>query len=369
MSKRKLKKIKLKKLKYRKQMKAFLLGFVAVLLILYMFFTIPPILHDKKIEKLGYSKDAIVEIKKLNIDDRLIEEQLFSKNLNNNITLPSFMPEYLELYLATDLTTEKDFRLYGKLINLNYLGKDIIKMYKELEFWEMTPLLVFAKVDVDDYILDVKDNRITNTVSSFTTTNDYTRYYEPTIAVADPNSIDKLVNKTYFLDQSYVPENLVELSTQYATEGRQLSQVAADALILMCNEAQKNGLRMYASSTYRDYQNQSDLYQQYVNKEDQQFADSIAARPGHSEHQTGLTVDMASTKNGGLSKFADSPEYPWMLENAHNFGYILRFPPGKEIITGYSTEEWHWRYVGVELATKVKESNLTYDEYYMLYID
>ena len=372
--KRKLKKLNIKKIKFRKvklkkNAKAILLGIVAVLLVIYMYFTIPPILKDRKIEKLGYSKEAVVEIKELGIEDRLLDAKLFSQNLNDNIVLPSFMPEYLEFYLVTDSISSDEFRLYGKLINLDYNTKDILKMFTDLEFWEMTPLLVFGKVDVGEYMADVMENRVYNTQAVFKTTNDYTSYYEPTYAVEDPNSYDKLVNKNYYLDENFIPENLVDISVQYATEGRQLSQVAADALVLMCKEAQKADIRMYASSAYRDYQHQADLHEQYTNREDLEYADSLSARPGHSEHQTGLTVDMSSTDNGGLSKFAESDEYPWMLENAHTYGFILRYPPGKETITGYSAEEWHWRYVGTDLATKVKNSQLTYDEYYMLYLD
>ncbi len=370
MKKRKLKKFpKPKKLKFKKNIKFLLLSLIAILLVVYMFFTIPPILKDRKLVKLGYSKPAVEIINQMELDERLLEEKLFSANLNTNIILPSFMPEYLELYLATDSISADDFRLYGKLVNLDYKPADIIKMFTDLEFWEMTPLLVFGHVDVTEYMEDVITNRVYNSTTVFQTTNDYTSYYEPVLPVENPNSIDKLVNKTYYLDKNFVPENLVELSIQYSAQGLQLTQVAADALVTMCNEAEKEDIHMYASSTYRDYEHQANIHESYTNKKDLEYADSLAGRPGHSEHQSGLTIDMASTENGGLKKFAESGEYPWMLANAHKYGFILRYPPGKQAITGYIQEEWHWRYVGVDLATNVKNSNLTFDEYYMLYID
>ena len=136
----------------------------------------------------------------------------------------------------------------------------------------------------------------------------------------------------------------------------------------MCDELNGGGKpKMYASSSYRDYQYQVDLYNGYVNSKGEEWADSISARPGFSEHQTGLTVDMAAT-GAQLSKFADTDAFVWMQQNAHRFGWILRYPEGKEIITGYSYEAWHYRYLGVELATKVHDSGLTYDEYYELYL-
>ena len=97
-------------------------------------------------------------------------------------------------------------------------------------------------------------------------------------------------------------------------------------------------------------------------------ADAVSARPGFSEHQTGLTVDLAAVGSEGLSAFKDTEAYNWVIANGADFGWILRYPEGKTSITGYDFEPWHYRYIGVDLAKKVVESKLTYDEYWMLYL-
>ena len=192
-------------------------------------------------------------------------------------------------------------------------------------------------------------------------------YSDPQPANTEDTSM--LVNKQNYLTEEYQPDDLVELSLTYASSDRWMKQEAADAFIRMCDELNAGGSpRMYASSTYRDYAYQVELYDQYVARNGQQWADSIAARPGYSEHQTGLTADVASTASGGLSQFEDSEEFQWMQQNAHRFGWILRYPQGKQTLTGYDYESWHYRYLGVELATQVYQSGLTYDEYYALYL-
>jgi len=97
-------------------------------------------------------------------------------------------------------------------------------------------------------------------------------------------------------------------------------------------------------------------------------ADTYSARPGFSEHQTGLTVDVDNAKLS-YTDFDKTNEFKWMMENAHRFGFILRYPKDKEDITGYSYESWHYRYVGVDIATYIYEHNITLDEYYVRFIE
>ena len=106
---------------------------------------------------------------------------------------------------------------------------------------------------------------------------------------------------------------------------------------------------------------QRGLYNNYKNRDGEAAADTYSARPGHSEHQLGLAVDIRSRTL--TSNLTDS-DYKWMLENSYKYGFIVRYPKGKQHITQFIEEPWHLRYLGVELATKVKESGLTYDEYY-----
>lgn len=364
---------KLKRLKLKKNAKILLLAVVLLVLVVYGMLTIPGMIDRNNLKKLGYSEEAITKIYELEWEGMILTDELYSDNLNRSIVKENFRKEFLDLYLMTDSLNDDDFLLYSKLILKGYEKADVLSMFNQLEFWEITPLLVFDFVeDTAAYIKDVDDHRVVNSQDSFTLSGNYITYYAETEPVVNQGSIEMMVNKRFALSSDYEPGDLVEARVRYASKGLILSQTAYDTLTQMIDAAEaeegETTLRMYASSGYRDYTYQEDLYGTYVKRYGEEEADTIAARPGHSEHQTGLTVDMASTSNGGLSKFGDSLEYQWMLKNAHKYGWILRYPPGKEQITGYSAEPWHWRYVGVELATKIYNSKLTFDEYYMLYM-
>lgn len=364
---------KLKRLKLKKNAKILLLAVVLLILVVYGMLTIPGMIDRNNLKKLGYSEEAITKIYELEWEGMILTDELYSDNLNRSIVKENFRKEFLDLYLMTDSLNDDDFLLYSKLILKGYEKADVLSMFNQLEFWEITPLLVFDFVeDTAAYIKDVDDHRVVNSQDSFTLSGNYITYYAETEPVVNQGSIEMMVNKRFALSSDYEPGDLVEARVRYASKGLILSQTAYDTLTQMIDAAEaeegETTLRMYASSGYRDYAYQEDLYGTYVKRYGEEEADTIAARPGHSEHQTGLTVDMASTSNGGLSKFGDSLEYQWMLKNAHKYGWILRYPPGKEQITGYSAEPWHWRYVGVELATKIYNSKLTFDEYYMLYM-
>ena len=122
------------------------------------------------------------------------------------------------------------------------------------------------------------------------------------------------------------------------------------------------------SSSYRTYEKQELVYNDYKNSRGTEYADSIAARPGYSEHQTGYTLDIFEKTNSNQKTFHESTTYLWLKDNAHNYGFILRYPEDKEDITGYSFESWHYRYVGKDIATYIYQNNITFDEYYAYYL-
>ena len=127
----------------------------------------------------------------------------------------------------------------------------------------------------------------------------------------------------------------------------------------MAAEAASLGLNLYISSGFRSYWSQESIYNRYVNADGQAAADRYSARPGHSEHQSGLTFDLNSIDES----FAYTAEGEWVRDNAHRFGFVIRYPPGKEAITGYIWEPWHLRYLGVAVATELYSTGLTLEEY------
>jgi D-alanyl-D-alanine carboxypeptidase len=126
-----------------------------------------------------------------------------------------------------------------------------------------------------------------------------------------------------------------------------LRRSAAEALEAMAAAARAEGISLIASSTYRSYDYQVEVYARNVREDGQEAADRVSARPGHSQHQTGLVVDFGSIDDS----FAETRAGRWILANGSRFGWSLSFPPGYEAITGYQWESWHYRYVGPELAS------------------
>ena len=130
----------------------------------------------------------------------------------------------------------------------------------------------------------------------------------------------------------------------------------------------KENLSIRAISAYRDYNYQLNLYNKYLVHDSKKNVDTYSARPGFSEHQSGLVIDIDNTITN-FDDFESTDEFIWMRDNAYKYGYILRYPKGKENITRYQYEAWHYRYVGKKIATYIKKHNITFDEYYVRFID
>ena len=177
-----------------------------------------------------------------------------------------------------------------------------------------------------------------------------------------------LVNKYTSLPEKYAPDDVVEMSNWYSYPGNSIRKDVYNAFIEMFNVAKEAGYTLIVNSSYRTYEEQKEIYDDYESNRGQEYADTYAARPDFSEHQTGLSLDIFSP-GANMSNFADTETFKWLSENCYKYGFILRYPEGKEDITGYSYEAWHYRYVGKELAEKVYDSGLTYDEYYAYYLD
>ncbi|KAM9862875.1 M15 family metallopeptidase [Leucobacter sp. BZR 635] len=184
----------------------------------------------------------------------------------------------------------------------------------------------------------------------------------------DPNSIWVIANKLRPLTpQTYTPGDLVVPNVRN-TNGQPLRQVAAGATEQMVAAAAADGVAIHLVSAFRDYDTQVSIYGSFVANQGQAFADTTSARPGHSEHQTGLTADFAGDDACTLDTcFADTAAGQWLQKYAADFGFTMRYPDGYEGITGYFFEPWHYRYVGVELAQEVKAQGMqTLEEFFGL---
>ena len=175
-----------------------------------------------------------------------------------------------------------------------------------------------------------------------------------------------LINKYNYLNESYIPLDLEEISLEYnRAKNNKLRRIARINFEKMCEDAKKEGVILYNSSAYRDFKYQEQLYYKYAISSSIDYADTYSARAGHSEHQSGLTLDI----NIINLSFQYTKEYDWLKNNSYKYGFILRYPLGKEDLTGYTFEPWHYRYVGVSAAKNIYEEDITFDEYYAYYLN
>lgn len=264
---------------------------------------------EKALKELGYSKEDITVItEKLSETD--IEKVLnmeYNQKLASIISAQYYIPDNLDRYLAYSPKTDN----IDDIISIVNVGADS-EWYTNTE-----------ETNLDD-------------------------------------GIKMLVNKFHYLNEDYLPDDIVPISNWYAYEGHSTKKEVYDHYVSMWNDANEQGLVLLVNSSYRTFEEQQEQYDM--------SNDDYASRPGYSEHQTGLALDIVSDGVQG-NEFENTDEFRWLQENAHKYGFILRYPKDKEYITGYNYESWHYRYVGKDLATKVKESGLTYDEYYAYYCE
>ena len=224
----------------------------------------------------------------------------------------------------------------------------------------------FIARKIDLYITQIEESNDTvDRVISLVNTNSIYQPYTNIIETDLSLEYLILVNKYHQLKSNYVPSNLI---AAFNGSGL-LVNTANNALLNMTKAANEANITVYARSTYRSYNDQNIIYNDYVKGYGEVSANTFSAKPGHSEHQTGLAIDFRENYNASYEDFAKTPAFTWLIDNAYKYGFILRYPEAKEAITGYKYEAWHYRYVGVEVATYIKTNNITFDEYYAYYLD
>ena len=386
--KKKKKKIKFKKL--------FLL--ITIIIILISFLLILLKKSDNKLEKIGYNKLEIQELEKLSNNElNIIYKYKYNKNLIYIIESENYNKEKLELYLnytlkyndinylkIFELINHKDFKeknieKYIKLLK-NYSNiNGIIKYINNYSNYEIninntTLSLINEKYFVidylDRYLKYYKNNNDLEYKEIITRVNsnlDY-EFYVDSKESDLTKEMYTLVNKYNYLNENFIPKDLVTITGIYARDKAQLVKIAYDNFVKMADNARKENLTIKVTTGYRSYNFQSTLYNNYVKADGVKNADTYSARPGYSEHQLGYSADLTNDKNVSFNSFEKTDEFKWLQDNAHKYGFILRYPKNKEYITGYMFESWHYRYVGVDIATYIYENNITYEEYYAFYL-
>ncbi len=195
-------------------------------------------------------------------------------------------------------------------------------------------------------------------------------FYTEVCQITSPEQLTVLVNKYRQLPREFIPGDLEPIAAECSAGQLLLRHQARIAFEIMCCAAKRQGIELKAISTFRSFVYQQQVY--YRNwtegtdlEQYRRERDRVSARPGHSEHQTGLAVDI----NDLEQTFEATAEGRWLAANSYCYGFILRYPKGKEAITGYDYEPWHFRYLGKRLSEEVHRSDLTYDEFYTRYLE
>lgn len=345
-------------------------------------------------KRYGYQKEVIEVFKETNTYEKLKEKKIYSKTLEEAVLDDAFQEEYFDDYLEINYIEEKtSIEDINNLLNLGYTHAEINTFYEKLagsievitnnsyddNIINYLTLDYFKEENLDRYIKYANnDNKLDSVYSTEEIEKNYN--YEDTVTfvnayldkdyytndvnltIEEMDKIDVIVNKYYKLSKDYEPSDLTQINSKFASGSNQrLRKEAATKFEEMATDALDNGFKIYAGSTYRSYDYQLGLYNRYVAKDGFDEAETYSARAGYSEHQLGLAVDIINGNWQYLSE--NDKEYTWLIENSYKYGFILRYPRGKEYITGYVFEDWHFRYLGIDLATKVYNSGLTYDEY------
>ncbi|WP_342563400.1 D-alanyl-D-alanine carboxypeptidase family protein [Paenibacillus sp. FSL R7-0345] len=190
------------------------------------------------------------------------------------------------------------------------------------------------------------------------------------LTAAEPDSVTVMVNKQYKLPEGYKPADLVYPDVPFIfsekIEKRMMRKTAAAALEKMFAGAKSDGVHLAGVSAYRSEKTQTTLFNNYVKRDGEEKARTYSAVPGHSEHQTGLAIDVSGSdgKCAAESCFGGTKEAGWLADHAAEYGFIIRYPEGKQSITGYKYEPWHIRYVGIDIAEDIVARGVTLEEYY-----
>lgn len=375
--------MKKRKRKINKKRILILILFLLIILSIGIYLIVP--------KRYGYQKDVINVFKEDNFYEKIKETKKYSKTLETAVIENNYKKEYFDEYLDINYVEEDNFiNNINKLLDLGYKNKDINTFYEKVpksidvitsneydkNIINYISLNYFKEENLDRYIKydfidtnSVYDTTILkekyNYEDTVTFVNAYLDkdYYSNDIPLSkdEASKLDVIVNKYYKLDKDYEPEDLTVINSKFASGTQKLRKEAAGKFEEMASDMLKENLKIYAGSTYRSYSYQEGLYNRYVKKDGFKEAETYSARAGYSEHQLGLAVDIVNGKWNYLSE--GDKEYTWLINNSYKYGFILRYPHESEYITGYVFEDWHFRYLGIDLATKVHESKLTYDEY------
>ena len=334
------------------------------------------------IKKLGYSEKSSNKIL-FSFYRKYVNSINYSKTLDKAYSSKYFKEKYMKKYEHIDYVDGKHFiKNINILLDKKYSYNDINMIFAHgsdsdvsefakrdrVNYLEEYYSYDFAKIKNYDKYVKYSDESGEGAYSTIVRVNlklDEENYKDPIIV--SKFSTNMLVNKHYKLSDKFSVPDLVKLDDDLVSEnGIKLQKEAYNAFKNMYNDASKSGYSIYINAGYRSSKDQQELCDLYKRTYGEEYVKKYVALPGFSEHETGLSIDVAS-KNSKI--FAESKEYRWMLDNAYKYGFILRYTANHMDDTGFRPEAWHYRYVGKDISAYLHDHNISYEEYYAVFVD
>ena len=309
----------------------FIVLFVITELLVYFF------VNDSK-----FKVESDIEGQNITKEEYIYKEDLLS--LGYNVNIIKKIEEKISNINVKKYLLEKKYDNIAEFASSPYFKVENIERYEN--YYQKNPAFTF-----DQVVLYVEIGLDYEFYTNIKTIEDYT-------------PLTTLVNKYNQLPDNVHFDNLVTLEKPYSNTGkRQIRSEIVEPLKQMIDSAKNEGLKLTVISAFRDYNTQKYLFDKSKKKNGLDYALIYSAKPGHSEHQLGLAVDFNTTQE----KFKNSKEYAWLKDNAYKYGFVERYPENKVFITGYGYEPWHYRYLGIDIATRMYIENITYEEYLVKY--
>lgn len=335
------------------------------------------------LKELNYSKQSSKLIVEYGLKNDVLDDG-YNKFVDKNIKDNDFIVANYEIYKNLNYYEDTNsVSLVNKLIEKGYnsesinciLGSGTIDSIKEfLERDKVDENVIKQFLNFNFSILDNLDKYIEYRELNVCTDDEAVVYvnlgldreFYTDYDNVDSFSFTMVVNKYNKLSDDFVPVDLISFPSKYCSgECEKGNKTMIDAFVTMAEALNtETGLNIYANSAYRSFSEQEKTYNTYLDLYGEKYVYNYVSYPGFSEHQTGLCVDI---KAGSKNTFAGTDESKWLKNNAYKYGFILRYTSANQEITGYRSEEWHYRYVGIEAAKYIKENNITLEEYSIRY--
>ena len=329
------------------------------------------------VSRLGYSEDASRNIL-FKFKKKYVKSVPYTKTLNAAFESDDYNEKYLSKYSGIDYYKDKKLiKAINLLLDRKYSTNEInlilsrgsiddailFSKKDKIVYLEEYLEYDFARIRLYDQYVDYGNETGSTTYDTVVYVNlgiNNPEYTNPTIVNKFDNNM--LVNKHFKLNKDFKVPDLVKIDKKYTDEDNiMMNKEAYEQYKKMSDDLEKNGLSIYITTAYRSYDEQKELCDYFKKLYGDEYVKKYVAQPGFSEHQTGLAIDIASVKK---NTFASSKEYKWMIKNAYKYGYILRYKKEYQEETGFKSEAWHYRYVGVDIAKDIHNKEMSYEEYY-----